>query len=62
MDSVAESAARVCAANDALIYRVDGDILRIAALYGTVGVKEHFRVYGQPLTKGTETGRAILER
>jgi signal transduction histidine kinase len=62
MDSVAECAARVCAANDALIYRVDGEILRIAALYGTVGVTEDFRVHGQPLTKGTVTGRAVLER
>src|SRR5262245_43186111 len=63
MDSVAESAARVCAANDALIYRIDGEVLRFAALYGTVGITEDFRVHGQmPLTKGTVTGRAVLER
>jgi GAF domain-containing protein len=62
MDSVAESAARVCAANDALIYRIDDKILRIGALYGIVGITEHFRVHGQPLTKGTVTGRAVLER
>src|SRR5262249_44672283 len=62
MASVAESAARVCAANDALIFRVDGEVLRIAALYGTVGITEDFRARGQPLKKSTVAGRAVLEQ
>ena len=62
MDSVAESAARMCAANDALIFRVDGDVLRITASYGIVGITDGARIHGQPLTKGTVTGRAVVER
>ena len=34
LDAVAESAARVCGARDALIYRIDGDGLRLEAHYG----------------------------
>jgi hypothetical protein len=45
-----------------LIFRIDGEVLRIAALYGTVGITEHFRVHGQPLKKSTVAGRAVLER
>jgi hypothetical protein len=34
LDAVAESAARVCGAHDALIYRIDGDVLRLESHYG----------------------------
>ena len=34
LDVVAENAARLCDANDAVIYRVDGDMLRLVAHYG----------------------------
>ena len=36
LDAVAESAARLCEATDASILRVDGDILRLAASYGSL--------------------------
>ena len=36
MTAVAERAARLCEATDAQIFRVDGDVLRIAASYGPV--------------------------
>src|SRR5947207_7700328 len=36
LDAVAENAARVCGANDALIFRVDSDALRLAAQHGAI--------------------------
>ncbi len=56
LDAVAERAARLCAANDAVIFRVDGDILTAAATYGGRPATS------VPLTRGLATGRAILER
>src|SRR5439155_682634 len=37
LDAVAERAARLCDANDALILRVEGDLLRFVASYGPLG-------------------------
>jgi hypothetical protein len=37
LDAVAESAARLCAANDAHIYRLDDGVLRYASSYGPMG-------------------------
>src|SRR6185503_6937333 len=34
LDAVAENAARLCGASDALIYRIDEDVLRLAAHFG----------------------------
>ena len=34
MDAIAENAARLCEANDALIHRIDGDFLKRVANYG----------------------------
>ena len=62
LDAVAAAAARVCGANDALISRVDGNVLRAVAHYGdmpvvpAVGSSE-----GLPI-QGSITGRAVIER
>ena len=58
LDVVAENAARLCDANDALIYGVDGDTLQQVAVYGQIP-------FGQrplPFTRGTPTGRAVIDR
>ena len=36
LDNVAETAARVCGANDTVIRRIDGDVLRVTAHYGPI--------------------------
>ncbi len=57
LDAVAENAARVCGANDAKIYRVDGDLLRLVASWGPVpGVTQ------LAVSRGLVTGRAVVDR
>ncbi len=61
MDAVAENAARVCGANDSLIFRLDGDVLRLVTRHGPLrGVLS----IGDPVavTRDSVTGRAVSER
>ncbi len=59
LDVVAENAARVCGATDARIFRIEGDTLQLAASYGTAprGLER-----GLPLSRGTVSGRAVVDR
>src|SRR5262249_41060398 len=59
LNTVAESAARLCDASDALIHRVDGDKVERVAVYGTMPVPETQR---RPLSRGSPAGRAIIDR
>jgi GAF domain-containing protein len=59
LDVVAESAARLCNAIDALIWRVDGDILRPVAVYGTMPALPAITI---PLGRGSPGGRAVVDR
>jgi len=58
LDTVAESAARLCEANDALIYQVDGENLELVAHYGSVPFSEHPR----PLSRGLPSARAVIDK
>src|SRR5215468_1885874 len=57
LDVVAESAARLCEAADAHIFKIEGDVLRSAALFGSLPVIEEV-----PIRRGVPAGRAVLER
>jgi signal transduction histidine kinase len=58
LDVVAENAAKLCAATDASILRVDGDILRLVASYGALlPIAEQ-----RPLNRQIPGGRAIVDR
>ncbi len=61
LNAVAKTAAQLCDANDAVIFRVDGDQLRLVAKYGplpaTRAVDEPF-----PISRGTPAGRAVVDR
>jgi two-component system NtrC family sensor kinase len=61
LNVVAENAARLCEANDAVILRIDGDGLRRVAHYGTVPVG-HREELQLPLSRGWPVGRAVIDR
>ena len=59
LDVVAENAARLCEADDALIRRLDGNVIRLVAHYGRIppgGGPEPL------VSRGSVPGRAIIDR
>ena len=58
LDAVAESAARLCQANDAVIRLVQENVLRLAAHHGSVQGLAGER----PIDRFSPTGRAVVER
>ena len=59
LDAVAENAARLCDAKDAVIYRLDGDILQHS---GSIMVRCRRGQSARPLLEDRPTGRAIIDR
>jgi GAF domain-containing protein len=57
LDVVAENAARLCEATDAVIDRINGDIMYQVAQYGTIPVPEPNRI-----NRNSPVGRAIVDR
>jgi signal transduction histidine kinase len=57
LDAVAESAARLCEATNAQIFRADGDVLRLVARHGPLPASEKM-----PITRGRVPGRAFVDR
>jgi two-component system NtrC family sensor kinase len=60
-DTVVESAARLCEANDVAIYRRDGDRLRFVAHHGSIPPPGPVGKYLRPLDRGSVNGRSVLE-
>jgi len=61
LDVVAENAARLCDATDAVIHRIDGDKLRSGARYGSLPTRRG----SEPLTsidRGSIPGRTVIDR
>ena len=61
LDAIGENAARLCEANNAVIFRLEGDLLRQMASYGHIPTSSHPRL-GLPVNRDTVTGRAVFER
>jgi signal transduction histidine kinase/CHASE3 domain sensor protein len=58
LNAVAESAARLCGAVDAQIFRAEGGVLRLAASFGSIPI--HFREW--VIDRKWVTGRAVVDR
>jgi GAF domain-containing protein len=58
LNAVADSAARLCQAADAQIFRADGDFLRLVASFGSIPLSHT----GRPINRGWVTGRSVVDR
>jgi GAF domain-containing protein len=56
LDVVAENAARLCDASDAVVFRLEGDILRRTASYGSIVAVDQF-----PVRRANPPGRAVVD-
>ena len=61
LDGIAERAAKLCDAEDAAIFRVDGNFLRVAAHFGPIPMAGAVGA-GRVLDRGTPAGRAVIDR
>ena len=61
MAAVVESAARLCDAQNAQIFQLEGELMRLVARYGPVRSSLEAGE-ARPLTRGSVSGRVILER
>src|SRR5262249_13766132 len=62
LDALVESAARLCDANDAAIFQVFGDSLRLVAHHGEIPFLGPVGQFTVPLARGLVGGRAVIER
>jgi signal transduction histidine kinase len=59
LDAVATTAARLCGASDALIHRLENDVLRVSARYGSVPITSGQEL---PVNRDSVAGRAVVDR
>ncbi|HSE85957.1 MAG TPA: GAF domain-containing protein [Candidatus Binatia bacterium] len=62
LDGIAERAARLCDAEDAAIFRLDGNFLRLVAHFGPIPMAGTVGESGRVLDRGTPAGRAVIDR
>ena len=58
LDAVAENAARLCGADDAVVRRIEGDTLRLVARFGSIPLPDLTR----PISRDYPAGLAVIER
>ena len=61
LEAVVKTAARLCEANNASLYRVEGDLMRKVAGHGSIGTTQQVGDT-RPVTRGSVIGRAMVER
>jgi GAF domain-containing protein len=62
LNTLVESAARLCAADLGLIFQQDGDVFRLVANFGVSREAERYWLeHPVPVDRGSTTGRALLE-
>src|SRR4030095_11378056 len=61
LDAIAESATRLCGSYDAVIHRVDANLVRQVAHFGPMPVASISKD-GRPINRGCAVGRAMTER
>jgi signal transduction histidine kinase len=59
---IATTAAHLCNADDAMIFQVDGDVLRTVAHQGSIPLSKPLGQHTLPMTRESVTGRAVLDR
>ena len=57
LDVVAENAARLCGAGDAQVLRLDGNMLRLVAWFGSPAMPSE-----RPMSRSYTAGRAVIDR
>src|SRR5262249_5013309 len=62
LDALVESAARLCDANDAVIYQLFGDSLRLVAHHGQIPLGGPIGQFALPLVRGSIPGRVVIDR
>ena len=62
LDALTKSAAQLCAADKGLIFRPEGEVLRLVANYGfSREAEQYWLEHPLPVDRGSVTGRALLE-
>src|SRR5262245_39031297 len=61
LDAIVESAARVCEADDAIVWRVDDNVRRLATHFGPLPIGP-VRRDGDVIDRATPVGRAVLDQ
>jgi len=59
LDAIAEGSARLCEAVDAVVWQVEGDILRSRAHYGPIDAPENWTI---AIDRSSGAGRAVADR